>query len=109
MALSDAARCERDDVIFGLQGLIFAHVGRWDEAVARVEQGKNSADPTLNLVFAAAARTCENCHLSAATCGLLPDQIASDSEVKVKVSGTVMSLDAPAGALSGISTDAVDS
>ncbi|MBK9644417.1 MAG: hypothetical protein IPO67_04585 [Deltaproteobacteria bacterium] len=56
VALTDAARCERDDTILGLQGLIFAHVGRWDEAVARVEQGKNPTDPTLNLVFAAAAR-----------------------------------------------------
>jgi hypothetical protein len=56
VALADAARCERDDTILGLQGLIFAHVGRWDEALARVEKSENQTDPTLNLVRAAAAR-----------------------------------------------------
>lgn len=56
VALSDAARCAQDDVILGLQGLIFAHVGRWDDALARVDKSKNESDPTLNLVRAAAAR-----------------------------------------------------
>ncbi|MCK6523225.1 hypothetical protein L6R49_17540 [Myxococcota bacterium] len=56
VALSDAARCEQDDIILGLQGLIFAHVGRWDEALARADKSKNGSDPTLNLVRAAAAR-----------------------------------------------------